>query len=52
VAVKDVHEHLYLAVEKMDNTYRLTGVLHYTLVGEQALFKVLHGSAILTIISQ
>ena len=44
MAVKDVHEHLYLAVEKIDNTYRLTGVLHYSLVGEQALFKVLYCS--------
>ena len=50
MAVKDVHEHLYLAVEKTDNTYRLTGVLHYSLVGEQALFKVLYCSFCLTFI--
>lgn len=40
VAVKDVREHLYLAVEKVDDHYRLIGVLHYSLVGDRALFKV------------
>ncbi|XP_059063306.1 uncharacterized protein LOC131071412 isoform X6 [Cryptomeria japonica] len=40
VAVKDVEEHLYMAVEKIENSYRLIGVLHYTLVGDRALFMV------------
>ncbi|KAI5064102.1 hypothetical protein GOP47_0020772 [Adiantum capillus-veneris] len=41
VAVKDVQEHLYMAVEKANNdSYRLIGVLHYSLVGDRAFFKV------------
>ncbi|KAH7331711.1 hypothetical protein KP509_20G047500 [Ceratopteris richardii] len=41
VAVKDVHEHLYMAVQRTNgSSYRLVGVLHYSLVGDQSLFKV------------
>lgn len=40
VAVKDAQEHLYMAVEKAEKNYRLLGVLHHSLVGDRALFKV------------
>ncbi|MCO5611967.1 hypothetical protein L7F22_066227 [Adiantum nelumboides] len=41
VAVKDAQEHLYMAVEKAkSDSYRLIGVLHHSLVGDRALFKV------------
>nr|PNR49566.1 hypothetical protein PHYPA_011462 [Physcomitrium patens] len=43
IAIKDMNEHYYLAVEEKDTktgTFRLTGVLHYSLVGDKALFKV------------
>lgn len=45
IAIKDMNEHYYLAVEEKDTktgTFRLTGVLHYSLVGDKALFKVLN----------
>ncbi|KAJ0963386.1 hypothetical protein J5N97_028508 [Dioscorea zingiberensis] len=40
VAIKDLHQHLYFAVEAVGKKYRLVGVLHYSLVGERALFRV------------
>lgn len=41
VAIKDVQEHLYLAVENLEGKHQLTGVLHYTLVSDgAALFRV------------
>jgi len=40
VAIKDLHEHMYFAVEAVGNKYRVGGVLHYTLVSERALFRV------------
>ncbi|KAK6923730.1 hypothetical protein RJ641_009930, partial [Dillenia turbinata] len=40
VAIQDVHQHLYLTVESMENKYSLTGVMHYSLVGDKALFRV------------
>lgn len=40
VAVQDVHQHLYFTVEGGENKYTLGGALHYSLVGEKALFKV------------
>ncbi|XP_020537290.1 uncharacterized protein LOC105639629 isoform X2 [Jatropha curcas] len=41
VAIQDVHEHMYFAVEG-ENNYTLVGVIHYSLVGEKALFRVKH----------
>ena len=38
-----MNEHYYLAVEEKgtnSGTFRLMGVLHYSLVGDRALFKV------------
>ena len=40
VAIQDVHQHLYFAVEERENKNSLTGVIHYSLVGEKTLFKV------------
>ncbi|XP_043709955.1 uncharacterized protein LOC122658879 isoform X2 [Telopea speciosissima] len=42
VAIQDVHQHMYLAVEAVVNKYQLVGVLHYSLVGERAMFRVKH----------
>lgn len=40
VALQDIHQHMYFAVEDLENDYRLTGVIHYSLAKERALFRV------------
>ncbi|XXG49285.1 hypothetical protein AAC387_Pa02g3508 [Persea americana] len=40
VAIEDMHQHMYLAVESTDNMYHLGGAVHYSLVGVRALFRV------------
>ncbi|CAM8903861.1 unnamed protein product [Rhodiola kirilowii] len=40
VAIQDVQQHLYVAVESIGSKYGLHGVVHYSLVGERALFRV------------
>ncbi|CAK9151536.1 unnamed protein product [Ilex paraguariensis] len=40
VAIQDVHQHMYIAVEGADSKYSLVGTTHYSLVGERALFRV------------
>lgn len=40
MAIQDVHQHLYFAVEERENKYSLFGVIHHSLVGEKALFRV------------
>ncbi|XP_031479491.1 uncharacterized protein LOC116250167 isoform X3 [Nymphaea colorata] len=40
VAVKDLDQHVYLAVELVENNHHLVGAAHYSLVGERALFRV------------
>ncbi|XP_038970270.1 uncharacterized protein LOC103709193 isoform X2 [Phoenix dactylifera] len=40
VAIWDLHQHMYFAVEDREKKYRLVGALHYSLVGERALFRV------------
>jgi hypothetical protein len=40
VAVQDVDQHMYFTVEGGDNKYNLVGAVHYSLVGERALFRV------------
>ncbi|KAL5715065.1 hypothetical protein ACHQM5_016944 [Ranunculus cassubicifolius] len=40
IAIQDLHQHTYLAVEDVDNNYQVTGTIHYSLVGEKALFRV------------
>ncbi|XP_062102259.1 uncharacterized protein LOC133812291 isoform X2 [Humulus lupulus] len=42
VAIQDVHQHMYLAVDGEHNKYSLVGTAHYSLVGERALFRVKH----------
>ncbi|KAK6258440.1 hypothetical protein SCA6_012914 [Theobroma cacao] len=40
VAIQDVHQHLYFMVEGGENQYSIGGAVHYSLVGERALFRV------------
>ncbi|EXB37240.1 hypothetical protein L484_020299 [Morus notabilis] len=40
VAIQDVHQHMYFAVDGEENKYTLGGTIHYSLVGERALFRV------------
>ncbi|XP_059638646.1 uncharacterized protein LOC132280907 isoform X2 [Cornus florida] len=40
VAIQDVHQHMYMTVEGVENKYSLVGAIHYSLVGEKALFRV------------
>ncbi|XP_021758394.1 uncharacterized protein LOC110723347 isoform X1 [Chenopodium quinoa] len=40
VAIQDVHQHLYVTVENMENKYKLGGAVHYSLAGKRALFRV------------
>ncbi|XP_010558503.1 PREDICTED: uncharacterized protein LOC104827123 [Tarenaya hassleriana] len=40
VAIQDVHQHLFFTVEGGQDKYMLAGTLHYSLVGERALFRV------------
>ncbi|KAI3986024.1 hypothetical protein MKX01_039106 [Papaver californicum] len=44
VALQDIHQHMYFAVEDLQSDYRLTGVIHYSLAKERALFRVKHCS--------
>ncbi|XP_038880803.1 uncharacterized protein LOC120072502 isoform X2 [Benincasa hispida] len=39
VAIQDIHQHMYFSVEG-GNGYNLVGVMHYSLVGDRALFRV------------
>ncbi|XP_031743221.1 uncharacterized protein LOC101222087 isoform X2 [Cucumis sativus] len=39
VAIQDIHQHMYFRVEDCDG-YNLVGVMHYSLAGDQALFRV------------
>lgn len=40
VAIQDVHQHMYMAVEGGESKYSLVGATHYSLVGDRALFRV------------
>ncbi|XP_052203810.1 uncharacterized protein LOC127809144 isoform X3 [Diospyros lotus] len=40
VAIQDVNQHMYMAVEGLDCKYSLVGAVHYSLVRERALFRV------------
>ncbi|KAF9604152.1 hypothetical protein IFM89_002827 [Coptis chinensis] len=40
VAIQDIHQHTYFAVEGVANKYTVIGANHYSLVGERALFRV------------
>ncbi|KAL3833397.1 hypothetical protein ACJIZ3_008133 [Penstemon smallii] len=40
VAIQDVDQHMYIAVEGGEGRYDIAGSIHYSLVGECALFRV------------
>lgn len=40
VAIQDVDKHMYITVDGVEGKYTLVGALHYSLVGERALFRV------------
>ncbi|XP_010680975.2 uncharacterized protein LOC104896009 isoform X2 [Beta vulgaris subsp. vulgaris] len=40
VAIQDVHQHMYVTVESVDNKYKVGGKVHYSLAGKKALFRV------------
>ncbi|KAL5752815.1 hypothetical protein ACOSQ2_023322 [Xanthoceras sorbifolium] len=42
VAIQDVNQHTYFTVEGKERKYTLVGAIHYSLVGERALFRVKH----------
>lgn len=42
VAIEDVFQHMYIAVENSESKHSLVGTMHYSLVGERSLFKVKH----------
>lgn len=49
MTVKDAQEHLYMAVDKAEKKNRLIGVLHHSLAGDRALFKVYKSCPFLTV---
>ncbi|OIW09736.1 hypothetical protein TanjilG_23876 [Lupinus angustifolius] len=40
VAIQDVNQHMYLTVEGEEKAFSIGGIIHYSLVGERALFRV------------
>ncbi|KAK1299722.1 hypothetical protein QJS10_CPB13g00147 [Acorus calamus] len=40
VAIEDLHQHMYIAAKSVEGKYHLDGVLHYSLAGKRALFRV------------
>lgn len=40
VAIQDTEQHMYIAVEGSENKYDIAGIVHYSLVGKRALFRV------------
>ncbi|XP_022132801.1 uncharacterized protein LOC111005570 isoform X3 [Momordica charantia] len=40
IAIRDIHQHMYLSVEGGGDRYNLVGAMHYSLVGDRALFRV------------
>ncbi|KAK7359915.1 hypothetical protein VNO77_01883 [Canavalia gladiata] len=42
VAIQDVNQHMFITVEGEEKTFSIGGVIHYSLVGERALFRVKH----------
>ncbi|KFK40709.1 hypothetical protein AALP_AA2G031100 [Arabis alpina] len=40
VAIQDIHQHMFFTVEEKGDKCVVTGTLHYSLVGERALFRV------------
>ncbi|XP_057415880.1 uncharacterized protein LOC130710577 isoform X2 [Lotus japonicus] len=42
VAIQDVNQHMYFTVEGEEKAFSIGGTIHYSLVGERALFRVKH----------
>ncbi|KAJ4788105.1 hypothetical protein LUZ62_039351 [Rhynchospora pubera] len=42
VAIMDLDQHMYMAIEAVESKFFVVGVLHYSIAGERALFKVRH----------
>ncbi|MED6114835.1 hypothetical protein PIB30_084302 [Stylosanthes scabra] len=42
VAIQDINQHMYFTVEGEENSFSIGGVIHYSLAGERALFRVKH----------
>ncbi|KAK7346481.1 hypothetical protein VNO80_21001 [Phaseolus coccineus] len=42
VAIQDVNQHMFFTVEGEEKTFKVGGIIHYSLVGERALFRVKH----------
>lgn len=40
MAIMDVDQHMYMAIEAVETKFLVVGVLHYSIAGERALFKV------------
>lgn len=40
VSIKDIDQHMYVAVDRVESGYNLVGAIHYSLFGERALFRV------------
>ncbi|RAL40781.1 hypothetical protein DM860_008479 [Cuscuta australis] len=40
VAIEDVSQHMFIAVNRAESSYTLVGEIHYSLAGERALFRV------------
>ncbi|KAL2499748.1 Protein of unknown function (DUF1162) [Abeliophyllum distichum] len=45
VAIQDVDQHMYIAVEDVESRYGIVGATHYSLVGERSLFRVKYHNA-------
>ncbi|KAF8733332.1 hypothetical protein HU200_014936 [Digitaria exilis] len=42
IAIRDLNQQMYVSVKNTGDTYQVVGAYHYSLVGENALFKVKH----------
>jgi hypothetical protein len=40
VAIMDLDQHMYMAIEAVESKFLVVGVLHHSVAGERALFKV------------
>lgn len=40
MAIQDVNQHMYFTVEGEEKAFSIGGTIHYSLVGERALFRV------------
>lgn len=40
MAIMDLDQHMYMAIEDVETKFLVVGVLHHSIAGERALFKV------------